>query len=122
MTAIAITREQASEGQPALYRAIAPTEQAQATGRTAGEALDALNAQLAQADSPLVLVQSMRPDCWFTAEQQARLQELMRQSQAAAEAGQPLPPDVEAERNTLIEAELRASGQRAAALADALGR
>ena len=64
------------------YRAIAGEKHAQ--DNTAGEVLDALTAQLsADEASTLVIVQSLRPDRFFTAAQQARL--------AAVDAPRPVP-------------------------------
>jgi hypothetical protein len=103
------------------YRAIAGEKHAQ--GKTAGEALDALTAQLsADEASTLVIVQSLRPDRFFTAAQQERLAALMDRWRAARDQGTTLPADEQTELEALIAAELHASAARAAALADALGR
>jgi hypothetical protein len=100
------------------YRAIAGEKHAQ--GKTAGEALDALTSQLsADEASTLVIVQSLRPDRFFTDIQQQRLAALMARWR---EQGNTLPPAEQAELEALIAAELRASAARASALADALGR
>lgn len=118
MTAVAILREE-SEAGGETYRAISQAGNAQSVGRTAGEALDALTTQLgAEEGGTIVVVQQMRPDRFFTEAQTRRLQELMDRSQ---NLNAPLTAADRAERDALIEAELRASGQRAAALADALG-
>jgi hypothetical protein len=101
--------------QPTTYRAIAGDRQS--VGRTVGEALDAINAQLADAEkSTLVVVQHLRPDQFFTAAQQQRLQELMARWRAARDGGTILPPEEQTELNALVEAELRAATLRAAAL------
>ena len=63
----------------------------------------------------LVIVQSHRPDQFFTAQQQRRLSELMARWRAARDAGDSLPPAEQAELDALVDAEVRASGQRAAA-------
>jgi len=103
------------------YRAIAGEKHAQ--GKTAGEALDALTAQLsADEASTLVIVQSLRPDRFFTAAQQERLAALMDRWRTACDQGAILPADEHIELEALIAAELQASAARAAALADALGR
>ena len=94
-----------------------------AEGKTAGEALDALTAQLpADEASTLVIVQSLRPDHFFTAPQQERLAVLMARWRTARDQGATLPTDEHTELEALIDAELQASAARAAALADALGR
>jgi hypothetical protein len=118
MTTIAIFPEPLG-AQPAGYRAVAGNRHS--VGRTAGEALDALTAQLDEAErSTLVVVQHRRPDAFFTAEQQQRLQELMGRWRAARDAQSTLPADEQAELTALVEAELRAATARAAALADGL--
>jgi len=68
MTTIAILPE--SPGSPATsYRAVAGT--LESVGRTAGEALDGLMAQLDQtATGTLAVVQQLRPDSFFTAWEQ----------------------------------------------------
>lgn len=97
------------------YRAIAAGRQAIA--KTAGAALDALAAQLpADESGTLVIVQNHRPDPFFTAQQQLRLSELMGRWRTALDSGQSLPPAEQAELDALVDAELQASGQRAAAL------
>lgn len=64
MTAIAILSETAGPA-GTTYRAVAGT--AQSVGKTPGEALDALTAQLDAAGSgTLVVVQQLRPDRFFT--------------------------------------------------------
>jgi hypothetical protein len=103
------------------YRAIAGEKHAQ--GKTAGEALDALTAQLpADEASTLIIVQHLRPDRFFTAAQQQRLDALMARWRTARDQGATLPTDEQTELEALIDAELQASAARAAALADALGR
>lgn len=88
-----------------------------ATGKTAGAALDAITAQLPADDAgTLVIVQSHRPDQFFTAQQQRRSGELMARGRALRDAGDSLPPAEQAELDALVDSEVRASGQRAAAL------
>ena len=114
MTKVAILAEP-TEGGEIAYRAIAGQHQSQ--GRTAGEALDALTAQLPEgAKGTLVVVQSRQPDVFFTAAQQDRLKELMARWRAAREAGSALPPDTQRELEALTEAEVEAATRRAAAL------
>ena len=94
-----------------------------AHGKTAGEALDALTAQLsADEASTLIIVQNLRPDRFFTATQQQRLDALMARWRSARDQGATLPVDEQTELEALIEAELQASADRAGTLADALGR
>ncbi|MCC6417090.1 MAG: hypothetical protein IT429_02445 [Gemmataceae bacterium] len=118
MTTIAIVPDNA-EGRPVTYRAIAGTRQS--VGRTAGEALDALTAQLDESEKgTLLVIQHQRPDQFFTADQQRRLGELMGRWRAARDASNPLPPADQAELDALVEAELRAATLRAATLASGL--
>ena len=92
-------------------------------GRTPGEALDAISAQLSdEQDGTLVVVQSFRPDRYFSAAQQRRLAELMGRWSLAGQQGGRLTDSEQAELEALIEMEVRAAGQRAAALADELRR
>jgi pyruvate kinase len=90
--------------------------QHQATGQTPGQALDTLEAELATTSTSsgetLVILQRFRPDDLFTAAQQQRLRELMDQFQAAIAQGTQLAPTVQAELDTLVEAELEANIQR----------
>lgn len=83
----------------------------QAKGRTAGAALDAITAQLSDDQSAsLVLVQSMKPDRFFNAEQQDRLQQLMQAWKQAPE--QP----ASAELLAVLDEELKATIERSKAL------
>jgi hypothetical protein len=86
-------------------------------GRTAGEALDALTPQLDESQAgTLVVVQQLRPDRFFTLQQQQRLEQLMSHWRQARDAGQSLPSPEQAELDALVEAELRAAAERAAAM------
>lgn len=105
MTTITITPERAD-----TYRAV--TGDKESTGRTAGEALDALTSQLSDDESgTLVIVQNRKPDRFFNAEQQARLTELM----ARREVGT-LSSEEEGELEQLVEIELNGARGRAEAL------
>ena len=74
MTTIAILPEHA--GTATTWRALAGEKES--TARTAGEALDALTTQLSEDEiSTLVIVQRLRPDRFFTADQRQRLGTLM---------------------------------------------
>ena len=120
MTKVAILPTPTARGE-LYYHASAGAKHAQ--GKTAGEALDALTAQLsAEETSTLVIVQSLRPDSFFTAAQQQRLALLMEHWRSARDHGQPLPADEQTELETLIDAELHASAARVAALADVVGQ
>lgn len=120
MTKVAILPIPTKQGDLS-YRAIAGEKCAQ--GNTAGEALDALMAQLsADEASTLIIVQSLRPDRFFTAAQQQRLETLMGRWRTMRDQGDTLPADEQAELEALIAAELQAAAARAAALADASRR
>ena len=89
----------------------------QSHGKTAGEALDALAAQLSEDEAcTLVIVQNFLPDRFFDANQQRRLAELMAQWRTARDAGTTLPAVEQAELDTLIDEEIRASAKRTTAL------
>ena len=114
MTTITILPENAGAN-GTTYRAVAGKRES--AGRTAGEALDALTAQLDEDEAgTLVVVQHLRPDRFFTAEQQRRLQELMSRWRAARDAHGALPPDEQAELEALVEAELRGATRRVEAV------
>jgi hypothetical protein len=117
MTKVAILPEPSEKG-GTMYRAVAGARQAIA--KTVGGALDALTVQLSPEESgTLVVVQNHRPDQYFTAQQQRRLEELMSLWRVARDAGKELSPMEQAELNALVDAEVSASGERAsAALAD----
>jgi hypothetical protein len=109
MITVSIIPAQRSSGEMA-YHAIAGDKHSQ--GKTAGEALDALLPQLADSDT-LIVVQQQRPDSYFTAEQQQRLMELMDSWRKVQERGGTLSATEQAELDRLVEAELRAAGERA---------
>ena len=94
------------------YRALSGDKES--AGRTAGEALDALSALLA--DEPvgtLVIVQNHEADEFFSAARQERLTELMRLREAGS-----LTAEEERELESLIEVELHGARQRAEVIAD----
>ena len=64
----------------------------------------------------MVIVQHQRPDEFFSEQQQARLKELMLRWRSARDGGPSLAPGEQRELDSLVEAETRAAGQRAAAL------
>ena len=114
MTKVAILPEPTDTG-AVTYRAIAGAKQS--VGKTAGEALDALTTALpADESGTLVIVQHCRPDRFFTAQQQERLKQLMARWRDARDAGASLLPAEQAELDALIEAEVRAASERAAAM------
>ncbi len=120
MVTVAITPE-ACERDTVLYRA--RVNGSQALGRTAGEALDGLGPHLTNAQgTTVVLVQRLGGDEFVTAAQIDRLKELMVHWRSARDAGTSLPPAEQQELEALIEAEFDASANRAAALAQQLGR
>ena len=117
MTKVAILPERTNEG--ISYRAVAGDKQS--VGETPGQALDAITAQLSEEDrGTLVIVQNLRPDLFFSAEQQQRLGELMTLWRAARDVGASLSNEEQSELDRLIEAEIRASGRRADAMLNEL--
>jgi hypothetical protein len=113
MTKFAILPEPSGKG-ITIYRAVAGGRQAVAD--SAGAALDALTAQLPPDESgTLVVIQNHRPDRFFTAEQQRRLEDLMARWRTARDAGRELSPNDQSELKSLVEAEVLAAGERAAA-------
>lgn len=114
MTTVAILPISDANGEKA-YRAIAGDKYS--VGKTAGQALDALTAQLDEVEfSALLVIQSFRPDPFFSAAQQERLSELMGLWQLARDQGGELPSAQQAELDSLVEMELQAATARAAKL------
>ena len=94
-----------------------------AEGRTVGAALDALSERFPElAEEPMIVVQRFRPDRFFTASQQARLQQLMQAWREARDAGRTFSPADQVELDALVDAELTASGERAEDIARGLGK
>ena len=117
MTTIAIVPEHAGNG--TTWHALAGGKKS--TGRTAGEALDALTTQLSEDEtSTLVIVQRLRPDRFFTAEQRQRLARLMAHWRMARDANNKLSADERVELEALVEAELDGATRRAEAVLDEL--
>jgi hypothetical protein len=80
-------------------------------------ALDALTSQLFDEErDSLIIVRNLGPDRFFTAEQRRRLEHLMADWRSSRDAGRSLPADEQAELEQLIDAELRAATERAAAM------
>ena len=114
MTTVAILPISDANGEKS-YRAIAGDKHS--IGKTAGQALDALTAQLDEIEfSALLVIQSFRPDAFFSAEQQERLSELMNLWRLARDQGQELSSEQQAELNRLVEIALRAATSRTAVL------
>ena len=61
-------------------------------------------------------MQRFRPDAFFTAEQQARLQELVSRLHDAGDTGQDLSPEEKQELEDLVDAEWQAAIERGAAI------
>jgi hypothetical protein len=128
MTTVAILPVSDASGKRS-YRAIALRARCanagdkQSTGKTAGEALDALTAQLEGDEfSTLLIIQSFRPDWFFSAQQQQRLSNLMNLWRTARDRGQILSPEQQSELDSLVEAELKAATARTAALVQQLSQ
>jgi hypothetical protein len=114
MTTVAIVPE-SNGSNGALFLAISGGQHS--TGRTAGEALDALTSQLDDSSAgTLIVVQSFRPDQFFSEADQQRLNELMSSWRKARDAGGSLSPHLQSELDALIQAELEASVRRSEAV------
>jgi hypothetical protein len=112
MTRVTVLREGVDD-QAATYRAVGG--HAQARGRTAGEAVDALAAQLPEDQAgTLLIVRDLRPDRFFPAEQRRRLEELMARWRAERDSGTALSAEERAELERLIDEEVQAAAARAA--------
>ncbi|HEX8738363.1 MAG TPA: hypothetical protein VF721_23730 [Pyrinomonadaceae bacterium] len=93
-----------------IFRAVAGKKES--IGRTAGEALDALTAQLDEEETgTLVIIQNRRSDKFFNASQQNRLTSLMEKRKTET-----LSAAEESELENLVEAELNGARQRATEL------
>ncbi|QQZ30889.1 hypothetical protein HMY34_06150 [Thiothrix subterranea] len=94
-----------------------------ARGMTAGAALDAMNEQLKSDESAAIIVlQNFRPDTFFSAAQQQRLEALMQRWRTARETGKALPQQEQDELEQLVEQELVASASRANRLSGELNK
>ncbi|BAZ08953.1 hypothetical protein NIES4071_07590 [Calothrix sp. NIES-4071] len=110
MTTVAIQPIQDESGKR-YYRAVAGNKQS--VGKTAGQALDALTTQLGETEfNGVLLLQSFRPDQFFNIEQQKRLSQLMELWREARDKGESLPEELQAELDSLVEAELNAATNR----------
>ncbi len=116
MQTISITTVSATNGDQ-LYHAVMGSQQS--TGKTAGEALDALTMQIGNTElNGFLLLPNFQPDQFFTAHQQQRLTELMSSWRVAHDRGEELPLGQQAELDKLIEAELYATAERAKSIID----
>jgi len=114
MTTISIVPESSTTEQRG-FRAV--SGQRKSSGKTPGEALDAMTAQMNDAESgTLVVVQQMRPDRFFTAAQQQRLGDLMQRWRTARDGGMTFSAEEQSELEELTTTVLEASRQRAEAL------
>ncbi len=96
-----------------MYRAICG--QHRSSGKTAGEALDALTVQLSKNEGgTLVVFQDRQPDVLFPAESQDRLRELMAEWRQSRDTRTPFDASRKAELESLVDAELAAAAQRSA--------
>ncbi|MFN7948437.1 MAG: hypothetical protein U0Z53_24005 [Blastocatellia bacterium] len=110
MNTISIIPEHPGSGET-IWRAFSGGRES--FGKTAGEAVDALAAQFGEEAPETLIIRQLKPDIYFTAQQQQRLTELMSRWRAAREAGTLLPPEEQTELEGLIEAELQATAKRA---------
>ena len=117
MTKVAILTIPSKNGEVS-YSAVAGDKRT--AGKTAGQALDALNAQLNNEDNTLIIVQNQRPDKFFSATQQQRLAELMEKWRGARDKNTELSIEEQSELNTLVETELLASANRTTSLINEL--
>lgn len=120
MTNIVIVPVTTDQGGIAYHAVAGPHT---SSGQTPGAALDALTAQLPEAEtSTLVVVQSLRADRYFSAIQQQRLAELMHRWRLARDQQRELAPEEQIELERLMIAELEAATNRASDLADKLNQ
>ena len=116
MATITIMSESRADG-PAIFRA---EGNGHATcGETAGQALDALAAELdGFAETTLVLVHANRPDRHFGEAARRRLGELMARWRGVRDGGMLLPAADQVELEALVDAETAAAAARTAELFD----
>lgn len=112
MTRVTVLRDGTAPDET-TYRAVGG--HAQAAGRTAGEAVDALAARLPEEqDGTFLIVRDLRPGRFFPTEPRRHLAELMDRWKAARDAGSGLSPEEQAELERLADDEVRSAGERAA--------
>jgi len=114
MTTIAILPILNNHGDK-VYCAVAGNQQF--TGKTAGQALDALTEQLGENDfSALLFIRDFHPDQFFTDQQRNRLAELMALWRTARDYGENFPENLQLELEKLIESELHAATLRSVSM------
>jgi hypothetical protein len=116
MTTVTIVPHTQDAGER-LYRAAAGNRQS--AGRTAGEALDGLIAEFGNAEDGTIIVRTLQPDRFFTAEQRQRLADLMARWKETRDSGSSngsLSPEEEQELQELVLREYEAAGERAEAI------
>lgn len=114
MTTVTIAHEPAN-GMESRFRASSLGREA--VGRTAGQALDALTADLdLTANGSTVIIIDARADEFFTADQQRRMMELKLRHRAALDGGPPMPPAELAELQDLALTETEGAGLRTEAI------
>lgn len=115
MTSVTILPIPTNEG-GVRYCAVSNGKRSQ--GATAGEALDALTAQITKIEAcTLVIVQNSQPDKYFNDEQRTRLADLMSRWRAHRDEGMAFSVREQAELDALVDSELRGATARSAALA-----
>lgn len=119
MTVVTIGPER-TDTNAVVYRAA--SDDTEAVGNTAGQALDAITPHLPSDDAAaFVIVQHLGPDRFFSGEQLARLDELMARWRTARDNGGQLPPEEQAKLDELVAEELDAARRRAEAFLTASG-
>lgn len=97
----------------ATSRYLATCDGHESVAATIGQALDGLTAQIGvPTEMTVVVIQPMKPDRFFTAEQIARLRTLQDERRAAHDSGTPFPEAKHGELTALIDAELVGSMER----------
>ena len=109
-------------GQRGAIRFQAVAGQQRADAETAGQALDAISLKLPRRETSVVVVQPFEEDEFFAESQSSRLRELMQQWRDCRDTGASLTDVEQAELESLVETELLATTNRAAALAAELKR
>ena len=120
MTTVSILSVTNDEGCQ-VYQAIAGS--LSCNGKTPGEALDAITAELGDAESnTFVVLQNGRPDLYFSELQRSRLNLLMQKWRSSRDIETDFTELERTELDMLVQAELQATGQRAKAMADSMSR
>ena len=114
---VSITNDEGSQ----VYQAIAGS--LSCNGKTPGEALDAITAELGDSESnTLVVLQNGRPDGYFSEPQRSRMNFLMQQWRSSRDIGTEFTQIEQDELDMLVQAEIQATGQRAKAMADSMSK